>query len=360
MAITRRLFLASGAAVTAVAAEQLIRSRAGFAQGKVVNLYTARHYEADTKVYETFLKKTGIKVNLIESPAEKLIERIKSEGANSPADVVMSVDAGNLVRAKDADILQKLDDKSLNSAIDRQYRDPSGFWYGFTKRARVIVYNKDLVKNPSIVKTYEDLANPQLKQEGRKGILIRSSSNIYNQSLIGSVLAAYDQGKTEEWVKGLVSNFARKPEGNDTAQLKAVAAGLGEFAVCNTYYLVRLAKSSKSEDRDIASKLGVIFPNQSGEGKLGRGTHFNISGGGIAKNAPNRDHAIEFLKYLATPEAQGIFASSNNEYPMLKDVALDSTLAGYGANIKEDAVDAVTFARNNKQALQIADRAGWK
>jgi iron(III) transport system substrate-binding protein len=360
MAITRRLFLASGAALTALAADQLIHPQRSFGKDKVVNLYTARHYEADSKVYEAFFAKTGIKVNLIESPAEKLIERIKSEGANSPADVVMTVDAGNLVRAKDADILQKLDDKSLNAAIDSRYRDPSGFWYGFTKRARVIVYNKDLVKDPSIVKTYEDLADPRLKQEGRKGILVRSSSNIYNQSLVGSLLAAYDEAKTEEWVKGFVSNLARKPEGNDTAQLKAVAAGQGEFAICNTYYLVRLAKSKKSEDRDIAAKLGVIFPNQAGEGKLGRGAHFNISGGGLAKNAPNRDHAIEFLKYLASAEAQSIFASSNNEYPMIKDVAIDSVLAGYGSNVKEDAIDAVTFARNNQKALKIADRAGWK
>jgi iron(III) transport system substrate-binding protein len=354
------MFLASSAALTAVAAEQLIRPRASLSQNKVINLYTARHYEADNQVYEGFFKKTGIKVNLVESPAEKLIERIKNEGNNSPADVVITVDAGNLVRAKDADILQKLDDRDLNSAIDGKYRDPNGFWYGLTKRARVVVYNKDLVKDPSIIKSYEDLADPRLKQEGRKGLLIRSSSNVYNQSLVGAVLAATDEAKTEAWAKGVVSNLARKPEGNDTAQLKAVAAGFGEFALVNTYYLVRLAKSRKQEDKDIAAKLGVIFPNQSGAGALGRGTHFNISGGGIAKHSPNRDQAIAFLKYLASAEAQAIFAGSNNEYPMIRGVDVDPVLADYGKDIKEDALDAVKFARNNQKALQIMDRSGWK
>lgn len=356
MAITRRLFLASGAAVTAVAAEQFWRSSPASAKDKVVNLYTARHYEADNQVYEGFFKKTGIKVNLVEAPADKLIERVKNEGANSPADVIMTVDAGNLVRAKDADILQRLNDGELNRAIEGKYRDPSGFWYGFTKRGRVVMYNKDLVKDPSMVKTYEDLADAKIKADGRKGILVRSSGNIYNQSLVGAILAAAGEANTETWVKGMVANLARKPEGNDTAQIKALAAGLGEFAISNTYYLARLAKSSKQEDRDIAAKIGVIFPNSADNG---RGTHFNISGGGIAKNAPNRDHAVQFLQYLISPEAQKVFAGSNNEYPMLKGVDVDAVLVSYGS-FKEDAIDASKFARNNAQALKIMDLGGWK
>lgn len=359
MAITRRLFLASGAAVAAVGIEQVWRAKPGYAKDKVVNLYTARHYEADSKVYEGFFKKTGIKVNLIEAPADKLIERLKSEGSNSPADVIITVDAGNLVKAKDSDVLQRLDDATLNSAVDAQYRDPNGFWYGFTKRARVIMYNRDLITDPSIVKKYEDLGNAELKQGGRKGILVRSSTNIYNQSLVGAILASYSPADTENWAKAVVANMARKPEGNDTAQLKALAAGQGEFAIANTYYLVRLAKSAKQEDRDIAAKIGVIMPNQSGDGKIS-GAHVNISGGGVAKNAPNKEHAIEFLRYLATPEAQSIFAGSNNEYPMISGVAIDAELAKYGSGVKEDKIDAVKFARNNQQALQLMDRAGWK
>jgi iron(III) transport system substrate-binding protein len=373
MKISRRVLLTCSSAMVAIAVGQMMGGCSSTPSSKpsstpsstsqsapVVNLYTARHYEADTQVYEGFFRKTGIKVNLIESPAEKLVERLKSEGQNSPADVVITVDAGNLVRAKEEGVLQKLDNAELNSTIDAKYRDPEGFWYGFTKRGRVIVYNKDLVKDPNLVKTYEDLADPKLKQDGRKGVLIRSSGNVYNQSLVGSILANSDEAKTETWVKGLVSNFARSPEGNDTAQLKALAAGLGEFAVTNTYYVARLQKSSKPEEKEIASKLGVIFPNQSGDGALGRGAHFNISGGGIAKNAPNKSNAIEFLKYLASPEAQAIFAGSNNEYPMVKGVPVDSVLESYGKNLKEDAVDAVSFGKNNAKALQIMDRSGWK
>ncbi len=361
MKISRRVLLASGTAVAVIALGQMMNGCSTAPKSeKVVTLYTARHYEADNQVYEAFFKKTGIKVNLVESPAEKLVERLKSEGRNSPADVVITVDVGNLVRAKTEGVLQKVDNPDLNGAIEAKYRDPEGFWYGFTKRARVIVYNKDLVKDPSLVKTYEDLADPKLKQDGRKGVLIRSSGNVYNQSLVGSILANSDEAKTEAWVKGLVSNFARQPEGNDTAQLKALAAGLGEFAVTNTYYVARLQKSSKPEDQAIAAKLGVIFPNQSGDAPLGRGAHFNISGGGIAQNAPHKDHAIEFLKYLTSPEAQAIFAGSNNEYPMVKGVPVDSVLDGYGKNIKEDALDAVSFGTNNPKALQIMDRSGWK
>jgi iron(III) transport system substrate-binding protein len=322
----------------------------------VVNLYTARHYEADNQVYEGFFKKTGIKVNLVEAPADKLIERVTSEGANSPADVIMTVDAGNIVRAKRAEILQKLDDAELNGAIGLTYRDPSGFWYGFTKRGRVVMYNKDLVKDPSMVKTYGDLADPKIKADGRKGILVRSSGNIYNQSLVGAILDLLGKEKSEAWVKGLVNNFARKPEGNDTAQLKALAAGQGEFAISNTYYLARLAKSSKKEDQEIAAKIGVIFPVLDQK----RGTHFNISGGGIAKNAPNRDHAVQFLKYLISPEAQKIFAGSNNEYPMLKGVEIDSVLSSYGSFREDTTTTAATFANNNAQALKIMDLGGWK
>lgn len=350
MAIKRRIFLASGAAVAAIAIHQLVKMQAGTSAG-VVNLYSARHYDTDNAIYEAFTKKTGIKVNLVEADADKLIERIKSEGANSPADVLITVDAGRLWRAQDAGLFQPVDSAVLKSAIPENLRSPNNLWFGFTKRARVIMYNKDRVK-PSELSTYEDLADPKWK--GR--LIVRSSSHVYNQSLTGALLEKHGEQKAEEWVKGLVANFARSPEGNDTAQIKAIAAGQGDLTLVNTYYLPRLAKSNKPEEKEIASKIGVFFPNQ---GKDGSGTHINISGGGVLKTAPNKAAAIQFLEFLASKEAQQIFAASNNEYPAVAGVPVDYVLQSYGT-FKDDKLNAEIFGRNNAKALQIMDRAGWK
>jgi iron(III) transport system substrate-binding protein len=317
---------------------------------QTITLYSARHYDADTQVYEGFSKKTGIKINLVEAKANELVERLKSEGDNSPADVVITVDAGNLSAAKQAGVLQPIDSAVLKQAIPANLRDKDNQWFGLTKRARVILYNKATV-DPNKIQRYEDLAQPNL---GYK-VLMRSSSSVYNQSLVGSLMAANGDAATETWVKGLVKNFARPPEGNDISQIKALASGLGDLSIANTYYVVRLAKSAKPEDQAAIAKVGVIFPNQAD-----RGTHINLSGGGIAKHAPHRDNAIKFLEYLVSPEAQAIFAGSNNEYPIVKDgVKLDATLARYG-QFKEDTVNAEVFGQNNKTALEIMDRGGWK
>lgn len=348
MGIKRRVFLASGAAIAAIAAHQIITSRLGQSTG-VLNLYSARHYDTDTAIYEGFTRKTGIKVKLVEADADKLIERIKSEGANSPADVLITVDAGRLWRAQEAGLLQPIQSNVLQSAIPDNLREAGGHWFGFTRRARVILYNKDRVK-PSELSTYEDLANPKWK--GR--LIVRSSSHVYNQSLTGSILAKHGPQKTEEWARNLVANFARSPEGNDTAQIKAVASGAADLTLVNTYYLPRLAKSNKAEDKDIASKIGVFFPNQDD-----RGTHVNISGGGVLKTAPNRAAAVQFLEYLASREAQQIFAASNNEYPAVAGVPVDSVLESYGT-FKQDSLNASVFGRNNADALKLMDRAGWK
>lgn len=359
MAIKRRVFLASGAALTAVIAHQVFRSRStteqSTGQSKVLNLYTARHYASDAAVYEGFFKKTGIKINLVEATADKLVERVQSEGRNSPADVIMTVDAGNLYRAQQANLFQSIDSKVLKEAVPENLRDSEGQWYGLTKRARVIMYNRDRV-DPSKIKSYEDLARTDL---GYK-ILVRSSSNIYNQSLMGSIVETYGDAFAEQWAKGLVSNLARKPEGGDTPQIQALAAGLGDLAISNTYYLARLAKSDKPEEKAVASKVGIIFPNQSGDEKLGRGAHTNISGGGVAKYAPNKEAAIQYLEYLATPEVQKMFAANNNEYPVLAkgQVEIDPVLAGYGT-FKEDVIKAEILGRNNQRAIQVMDRAGW-
>lgn len=350
MKITRRAFLASGAAMTAVALDQISRPGVGLTQrDRVVNLYSARHYDTDNAIYESFTKKTGIKVNLVEADADKLIERIKSEGANSPADVFITVDAGRLWRAQEAGILQPVSSRVLQSAIPANLREPQGQWFGLTRRARVIVYNKDRV-NPAELSTYEALADSKWK--GR--VITRSSSNIYNQSLTGSILAANGPQKTEAWARGLAANFARPPEGNDTAQIKAVAAGVADLALVNTYYVIRLAKSNKPDEKDVASKVGIFFPNQ-----RDRGTHVNISGAGVVKTAPNREAAVQFIEHLASREAQEIFAKGNNEYPVLAGVPIDSVLSSYGT-FKADTLNAAVYGRNNAEALKIMDRAGWK
>lgn len=356
MAITRRIFLASGSAMAAIAAHQAFQYQSANGQNKVLNLYTARHYGSDTQIYEGFFKKTGIKINLVEATADKLVERIKSEGRNSPADVIMTVDAGNLYRAQQAEVFQAIDSKKLKEAVPENLRDSGGHWYGFTKRTRVILYNRDRV-DPTKVKTYEDLGREDL---GYK-ILVRSSSNIYNQSLMGSIIEIHGEEAAEKWAKGLVKNLARKPEGGDTPQILALAAGVGDLAISNTYYLARLAKSSKTEEQEVAKKVGIIFPNQTGDEKSGRGAHTNISGAGVAKYAPNKDAAIQYLEYLATPEVQKMFAANNNEYPILPkgQVEIDPVLASYGS-FKEDLMKAEILGRNNQKAIQVMDRAGWK
>lgn len=341
--------MAAAPAVAIAAIDALTHPDESIAQTGVVNLYSSRHYGTDNAIYEGFTKKTGIKVNLVEAAADKLIERIKSEGANSPADLFITVDAGNLWRAQQLGILQPVRSKILETAIPASLREPQGNWFGFTKRARVIVYNKNKV-DPDLLSSYEDLASPRWK--GR--IVSRTSGYVYNLSLVGSILVANGKAKTEAWAKGVVANFARSPEGNDTAQLKSIASGIGDLTFVNSYYLVRLAKSSKPEEVEIAKKLGVIFPNQGD-----RGTHINLSGGGVVKTSKNKASAIKLLEYLASRQAQDIFARSNNEYPAVRGVPLDPVLASFG-QFKEDPINAAEFGKLNGDALKLMDRAGWK
>ncbi|NES77827.1 MULTISPECIES: Fe(3+) ABC transporter substrate-binding protein [Okeania] len=349
MKITRRIFLATGTAMASVAIAELGKSNRGLAQSRAINLYSSRHYDTDQALYDSFTKKTGLKVNLIEGKGDELIERIKSEGANSPADVFITVDAGRLGRAEEAGILQPISSSTLNSKIPANLRSPQNLWFGFSKRARVIVYNKDKVK-PSELSTYEDLATDKWKGK----ILIRSSNNIYNQSLIASLIEIHGISDTENWAKDFVSNFARPPEGNDTAQIKGVAAGIGNIGIANSYYVGRLAKSDKAEDKAVVQKIGMFFPNQNG-----RGTHINISGGGVVKTAPNKEGAIKFLEHLASPEAQKIFSEGNNEYPVVAGVPVPSVLTTYG-NFKSDSINVATYGKLNAEAIKLMDRVGWK
>ncbi|HYE48228.1 MAG TPA: Fe(3+) ABC transporter substrate-binding protein [Azospirillaceae bacterium] len=314
-----------------------------------VNVYSSRHYDTDQQLYKAFTEKTGIKVNLIEGKDDELIERMKAEGRNSPADVLVAVDAGRLWRAQEAGVLQPVRSDVLEKAIPAQYREPNGHWFGLSTRARVIVYNKDRVK-ASDLSTYEDLADPKWK--GR--LLVRSSTNIYNQSLTGALLAAHGPEKTEAWAKGVAANLARPPQGGDTDQLKAVAAGEGDVALSNTYYLARLQASQKPEDKKVAEKLAVFFPNQKD-----RGAHVNISGAAVAANAPNKADAVKFIEFLTGPEAQKIFAEGNYEFPVVADTPPHPVVAAWGT-FKADPLNAAVYGRNNAEALKIMDRAGWK
>ncbi|MEB3278324.1 MAG: Fe(3+) ABC transporter substrate-binding protein [Lyngbya sp.] len=347
--ITRRVFLASGTAIAAVTLGELTRNNRSFAQSGTINLYSSRHYDTDDELYNGFTQKTGIKVNLVEGDATQLIERIKSEGANSPADVLITVDAGNLWRAQQEGIFQPVSSSVLNNAIPANLRDPGNHWFGLSRRARVIMYNKARV-NPAQLSTYENLADPKWKGK----VLIRSSNNIYNQSLVASLLEVHGAAETEKWAKGLVANFARPPEGNDTAQIQAVAAGVGDVGIANSYYLARLASSGKPEDKAVAEKVGMFFPNQ-----RERGTHINISGAGVIKSAPNKAGAIKFLEYLVSPEAQKIFALKNHEYPVVSQVPVSGVLSQYGT-FKSDSMNVAAYGQKNADAIRLMDRSGWK
>ncbi len=319
------------------------------AMAQELNLYNSRHYDTDEALYTNFTKATGIKVNRIEDSEDKLMERMRAEGRNSPADVFITVDAGRIARAADMGLFQPIQSTVLTDAIPANFRDPQGNWFGFSKRVRVIVYNKDRVK-PAELSTYEALADAKWK--GR--VTIRSSTNVYNQSLTGSILAAKGEAFTENWAKGIAANLSRPPRGGDTDQIKAIAAGEGDVAIVNNYYLARLMRSTKADEKAVADKVGIFFPNQGD-----RGTHINISGAGVAANAPNKAAAIRFLEYLTTPEAQAIFAEGNNEFPIVRGAKLGPLLAQWG-EFKEDRLNAATFGKNNAEALKIMDRAGWK
>ncbi len=320
------------------------------AQEKVLNLYSARHYQTDEALYSDFTKQTGIKINRIEAGDEQLLQRMKAEGANSPADVLLLVDAARLHRAQVDGLFQPVESKVLNERIPAQLRSNDGMWYGFSTRARAIVYNKASVKAED-VDTYEELAEP--KNKGK--VCTRSGSHPYMLSLIGSRVDLLGEAKTEEWAKGIVANMARPPSGGDTDQIKAVAAGECGVAVTNTYYLVRLMRSSKPEDKDIVSKVGFVWPNQSGTG-----AHVNISGAGVAKNSPNKAHAIAFLEYLASPSAQNYFANGNNEFPVAKGAELNNPELASLGKFKQEQVPISNIAKNTVVAQRILDRVGYK
>jgi iron(III) transport system substrate-binding protein len=314
----------------------------------VVNVYSARHYDTDDEIYDNFTKQTGIEVKLIEGDSDALLARLEREGARSPADIFMAVDAGRLYQAEQREIFAATRSEVLESRVPASLRHPDGLWFGLSKRARIMLVSKDRVAGGAI-SSYEDLADPKWKGK----VLIRSSSNVYNQSLVGSILHAHGEAAAEEWAQGLVANFARTPQGGDRDQIKAVAAGEGDVAVANSYYFARMLAGTP-EEREAAAQVRVVFPNQGD-----RGTHVNISGAGVLKSAPNRDNAVKFLEYLTSDAAQKIYAGGNFEYPVVEGVEMAPELVGLG-DFEQDVLNASVFGRNNQAAVRLMDRAGWR
>ncbi|MEX2585885.1 MAG: Fe(3+) ABC transporter substrate-binding protein [Balneolaceae bacterium] len=321
----------------------------GCSQGEHVNVYSSRHYDTDLDLYRQFTEQTGIEINLIEGGSDELIERIKNEGLNSPADIVVTVDAGRLWRAKEAGVLQPLSSDVLEERIPAEFREPEGYWFGLSQRIRGIVYNRDRV-SPDDLQGYLELADE--KWDGR--VCVRSSSNIYNQSLVASMIETYGEQRTEEWANGLVSNFARDPQGGDTDQILAVAGGQCDVALANHYYLARLIEADSEADREAASRVDIYFP-PSEHG----GTHVNVSGAGLAANAPNRENAVRFLEYLTEPQAQELYVGGNYEYSAIEGVEPSGVLEEFGS-FESDAVNVSYYGINNPDALRLMDRAGWR
>jgi len=320
------------------------------AQERVLNLYSARHYQTDEALYQNFTKQTGIRINRIEAGDDQLIERLKSEGANSPADVLLIVDAARLAQADDLGLFQPVQSKVLAERIPAELRDPEGAWFGLSSRARIIVYSKATM-SPADVATYASLADP--KNKGK--VCTRSGSHPYNLSLLSAQIAHLGEARAEAWAKGVVANLARKPQGGDTDQIKAVAAGECGVALSNSYYYARLLRSTKPEDREVVAKTGVVWPDQAGAG-----THLNVSGAGVLKHAPHRDHAIRFVEYLASDEAQGYFADGNNEWPAVRGLKVKNPALEAMGTFRADALPIATLGRNTATAQKLADRAGWR
>ena len=315
---------------------------------KQITLYTHRHYDADKEIFAKFEKDTGIKVNVVKASADELIQKMESEGAQSPADLLITVDAGRLVRAKSKGLLQAADSEVLKKAVPEHLRDSEGHWYSLTKRARVIAYDKNKVKAEDL-STYAALTDAKWKGK----VLIRPSSNIYNQSLLASIIANDGKDKAKEWAEGVTKNLARTPKGNDRDQVKAILAGEGELAVINTYYLGKLLNSEDSKEVDAGKAVSIFFPDQDG-----RGTHINVSGIGLAKNAPNKENAIKFIEYLVSKEAQEKFAEANYEYPVNPEASISELLKSWG-EFKEDKLALTKLGELNKDAVVIFDEVQW-
>ncbi|WP_170392446.1 Fe(3+) ABC transporter substrate-binding protein [Ruegeria arenilitoris] len=317
------------------------------AEGEL-NLYSSRHYDTDERLYTDFEEATGIKINRIEGKADELIARMEAEGANSPADILLTVDTSRLARAKNAGLLQAVDSEVLEERIPANLQDEDNQWFGFSQRARIIFYDKNDVTNPPA--TYLDLADPEYKGL----VCIRSSSNTYNQTLLASIITHHGAEKAKEWAEGVVANMAREPQGGDTDQLRGIVSGECEIAVSNSYYFARALRKDVKGLSDSVDMIGIQFPAQDAEG-----AHMNLSGAGVAAHAPNKDNAVKFLEYLASDQAQVYFSNGNDEFPAVQGVELAENVATLG-EFKADEVNLSEVAKNIPEAQKIFNEVGWK
>ncbi|MFJ7665059.1 Fe(3+) ABC transporter substrate-binding protein [Lysinibacillus sp. NPDC097162] len=316
---------------------------------QVVNVFTTRHYYVDSMLFQEFTKRTGIHVNEVKGTAEELVERMKKEGETSSADILLTVDGGALEFAKQQDVLQKIKTETLLRNVPMEWRDKEYYWFGIATRARVIVYAKDRVRMEEL-STYEDLTNERWKGK----VLVRSSSSLYNQSLLASFIELHGEQQAEKWAQGIVRNFAREPEGGDKSQAKAIVAKVGDVAIMNTYYIGQMLNSNDPEEREIAEKLGVFFPNQ-----LTTGTHVNISGIGLAKNAPNKENAIKFAEFLTSKEGQTLLVQGSFEFPVNPESTMPTLLKDW-QNFKRQPIDVASLGRLHNNATEIFENVGWQ
>jgi iron(III) transport system substrate-binding protein len=348
--LPRRAAVLIAAAILAVAAcTPATKPKAAKPEAGVVNVYSARHYDADAAIFKAFTAQTGITVQTLEAPGDQLIARLKAEGADSPADVIITVDAGNLWKLTQENLLQPAASPTLTAAVPANLRDPEGRWFGFSKRLRAIVYAKDRVK-PDEVATLAALTGARFK----KKICARTSTQVYNQSTLAGMIEREGAPAAGAWAKAMVANFARDPQGNDTDQIKAIAAGVCDAAIVNHYYLIRMQTSADPADQAVAAQVGLAFPDQAGAG-----APVNVSGAGMAANAKNKDNAQKLLDFLASPEAQKEFAALNDEFPVVAGAALPPALAALGTP-KETNVPLVSYGQRQAEAQKLFDDAGWR
>jgi iron(III) transport system substrate-binding protein len=341
------LFLtAAGAALLAGCSAQEGADAGGSGE---VNLYSARHYDSDQPLYDRFTKETGIKINLIDAKADELIARMKAEGQSSPADLFITADAGALFRAQQAGLFQPVTSAALTERVPAALRDPDNNWYGFSRRARVVAYDAAKVK-PEEVDDFAKLAGPRFKGK----ICVRSSDSVYNLSLVGAAIEQLGKAEADKWVRGIVANMARPPEGGDRDQIRAVGAGVCEVAITNSYYYIRMASGDDAADRAVTDKVKLAFT-----GLGGKGAHVNISGGGVAKHAPNRANAIKLLEFFASAETQQHIAKNNNEFPATPGVTAPPPVDAY-AGFTANPMPVAVFAKRQAEAQSLMSAAGWR
>ncbi len=329
----------------------ILMAVAAFGAGaEELNIYSARHYDADFKIMELFTAKTGIKVNHAQAKAPELIKRLSLEGDKSPADIFITADVSNLTEAKNAGVLAPVKSEFLQNTIPANLRDSDNQWFAITKRARIVAYNKNSKTDPNLIKTYADLAKPELKGK----IVMRSATAPYSKTLLASIITNDGEDAAKSWAKGVLDNLATPPKGGDRDQARQVVAGEAEFAVMNTYYIGLLRNSKNPKDREVGDSLAIIFPNQDD-----RGTHINISGIAMTKSAKNKEAAVKFMEFMLSPEIQKILTDTNYEFPIRKDVEVSQTVKDFG-EFKEDQIEVSKIAQQVKKAVKIYDEVGFR